>query len=766
MNTPQRYLCSSCGARFSHTAPPAPRCPSCLRATGLIPEGGDEGTGAASRAVPRPSSPWPRLAAVALVLAALGAVAWFVMSRTKAPSAPANAAAHAAAGPTATAAGQGTLTAALDGLPDALKARPDAVNAGVRALAKTLPPDATGLLNVVIQARHDGRLPPRSPEDSLPGEAPLSASVLATAWQQGGPTPPVNGFEVAPLAGALLQGRELGPVTYGYDREAPHARTSVTQRRYVVRAAHVPWVALDGADLDQGHVTPLTPETYHANALAWRALAAMDAPGSSGAGDRASRAVGAARRLAPDDPAVSFLAGVVDLYNGLTDMGMTAMESVAREHGDAMSWLMLGEYAMAADQAFKAQQYLERAAKLDPAFAQPHVRLGQLTLERMTVTPKDQHAALLKELKRHIHDADARDSNVFGLHALKAQLAVLDGHPEQAEALLREEISTHPHTARARLLLAHYFLDQSKPDEALKTLDQAVSDRLATPDVQSLRGEVLASQDHGAKAARAFEAALAQRPDDPTLRLKLAQLYDKAGDVDRARALLTDQLKHFPDDKDGAKQAGLLLSQLELNAGDIPAAQAALDGVLAVAPSDATALVFRYVVALLAGSEGVAPARDAAIRAVSSRSQLAQILLEQAEFHDSFVTEGERLLRDAVREDPQDTDAAPMLVALLVAKHDEQGARAFIAERVAKLPEADRANAQKQLQGAFDQAVQLRDAPPDQVPGEPTPDPATDPAADPFAPPVGAQAPEAGAEAPKASDAAPKAGDAPRDKAP
>ncbi len=730
MNTPQRYLCSSCGAHFSHTAPPAPRCPSCLRSTGLIPEDGDSSTGPTQ---PRPSSRWPRLAAVTFLLAAVAAGAWFVLQRPQAP--PSGSHTDAGTPPNGpTSSPPADPLATLTGLPDALKARPDTVNAGVRALAKTLPPDAAGLLNVVIQARHDGRLPARSPEDNLPGEAPLSASVLATAWQAGSPTPPVNGFEVVSLAGALLQARDLGPVTYGYDRSARHARTAITKRRYVVRAAQGPWVALDGADLAQEQVAPLTPASYLANTLAWRALAAMDAAGSNGAGDRASRAVGAARRLAPDDPAIAFLAGVVDLYNGLTDLGMTAMESVAQEHGDAMTWLMVGEYAMAADQAFKAQQYLEKAAKLDPRFPEPHVRLAQLTLERMTVTPKDQHPKLLDELKRHIADAEALDPRVFGLHALKAQLAVLDGHPEQAEALLREEISTHPHTARARLLLAHYFLDQQKPDEALRALDQAVSDRLATPEVQSLRGELLAGKKDNAQAAQAFEAALAQRPDDPTLRLKLAQLYDAQGDVDRARALLTDQLKRFPDDQDSVTQAGLLLGQLELNAGDIPAAQAAIQAVLAKAPADPTALVFRYVVALIAGGDGVAPARDAAIRAVGRRSQLAEILLEQAEFHDAFVTEGERLLRDAVREDPQDTDAAPMLVALLAAKRDEEGARAFIAERVAKLPEDQRATVREQLEQALAQAVKLRDAPPEPASDMPPSDPAANPDVDPFAP--------------------------------
>ena len=95
----------------------------------------------------------------------------------------------------------------------------------------------------------------------------------------------------------------------------------------------------------------------------------------------------------------------MQLFNELTDMGMAALEAVAKDHADAMTWQTLGDYAAQNRQLFKAQQYYQRAAAADPKFARPHVMMAQLALERIEVTPKEQHEGLFGQVDASIAKA-------------------------------------------------------------------------------------------------------------------------------------------------------------------------------------------------------------------------------------------------------------------------------------------------------------------------------------------------------------------------
>ncbi len=107
---------------------------------------------------------------------------------------------------------------------------------------------------------------------------------------------------------------------------------------------------------------------------------------------------------------------------------------------------------------------------------------------------------------------DRYGSTVYGgLAALaSAKAAFTTGDLEAAEKQLRwaaEHAKEAEHRDIARLRLAGVLLDQKKPDEALKTLEQKPIDAYAAL-YADLRGDILSAQGKPADAAAAYRTAL------------------------------------------------------------------------------------------------------------------------------------------------------------------------------------------------------------------------------------------------------------------
>jgi Tfp pilus assembly protein PilF len=565
------------------------------------------------------------------------------------------------------------------------------VGGAIQLVADRLPRDAQAVVDAVREARSKGLLPPRGVEDDLHG-APRSAASLSGALD-GETTPGAGNFEVATLAGAVLTAR-LGPgVSYGVDETHPGTATSLLDRRYLVRHGETPWLALDGED--SGTVVALDEAGFLANALAWRALSALLEDET----DLAAQASQQARALAPEDAAIVFVAGQVQLATGLVDMGLSTMERAAKIRSDAQTWIALGVAAMHAEKPFKAHQYLARAATADPRLADPHIGLAQLGLERLAITPRSGHAKVLEEVERHVAAAEVADAVAAGLGALKAQLAAVAGDTAGAERLLREEAKRYPQDPLVWLNLAQFFEGEEREDAALAALEEGAREAKQSAPLHQALGAVLAQAGRLEEALSALEAALVLEPSDVEIRPQLAQIHHALGDVAKARGLLEDQLSAHSEDW----TTKLLLAQLELDAGETGLAREHIDAVLATRPDHREALLVRYALALRT-QEGVSDARTHAIRVVGSRTEVAQILLEQG-----FAQEGERLLREVMERSPEDGLAPVLLAAVLVATDREREARAVQTQALATAAnEAERARMSAQFAAAFEQAREAR----------------------------------------------------------
>lgn len=732
MAEPRRYLCSSCNTEFTLDPGEAARCPSCMRASGLVEHHGEQPKSARTRG--------PLLALVALtVLAAVAVGVWIFLKPQPAPT-----------GETAPGDRAASARAAADPLlqvPEELRLTPDEPSGAVRLVADRLAANAEALVGAVAEARTKGSLAPRPDGDFA--SAPRAAGDLAPALD-GKPAPQASNLELAILARAMLVARDLAPASYGIDDSGKGAATDLGLRRYLVRVGEGAWLAPDGLPVEAAAVRALSPADALANFLAHKALAAVDA----GALDVAAKASQQARALSPDDVAIAFVTGQVQLASGLAEMGLAAMESAAAKRSDGRTWFTLATAALGADQPFKAHQYLTRAAEADPTLVDARVLMAQLALERLEVTPEEQRPALMEQIKKNVADARAQDDNARGVRIIEAQLAAIDDDMDKAERLLVEETKINAADPQAWLVLAQFLSASGRSAEAIEKLQEAVDGKVPGPELLEALGAMQANEGRLSDAAKTLDRALELDPKTQHLRPQLAQLHKELGDVVRARALLEEQVTLVPDDR----QAPLLLAQLELDAGRFDAAEKAVATVLIARPDDTDALVLRYLVAIRA-KRGEDAARAAAVAALGKRSNLAQHLLEQG-----FFAQGETLLREAIKEEPSDGLAPVLLTVVLVATGRTEEAALV---RAAALERAENDEARRGLAEQFDaaerQALEVQKA---QHGAAPAPGEDDTPAAPSAAPPEEPTPDEEEGAAPAPSDPTPAPAPAPAPDAP
>ncbi|MFO0748109.1 MAG: tetratricopeptide repeat protein [Myxococcota bacterium] len=575
------------------------------------------------------------------------------------------------------------------------------VTDAVKALAGSLPSDLAGLANAVATAPSLSARP--FPADAP--NAPYSPDAVAQAITAKLPLK-VSTYERARLVVAIVQSRGTA-AELGYVAGARFSATEILGRRFVVKTADGAWTAVDGTALDGAaaeKVRPLDAIDVQAQDLAFRALGAMAAENS----DLASRASGLARRLRPDDAAILFVAARAELQNGLVEAASDTMDKAADLEADAMTWYALGRQARLEERPFKADEYFRKAAQADPSFAEPHIGLANLALDRMDLTPADQHPALVDAAKKAVADARAADPKARGLRLVEAQIKGIDEDYAGAEALLKEETELNPDDEQAWVTLAQVMAAQQRVDEAVKTLETARKAGIETTEVLNSLGALYVQQKNFDAAQSALEAALEKDPKDPDVRAQIAQLRLQKGDLDGAKKLLEAQIAKFPDELNGF----LLLAQVELEQGKVDEALGYVDQVLKKDPKHREARILSYL-ARVATGKPADDARAGAIEAAGSRKNLAQMFLQ-----NGLVADAEKLLVEALETDKEDVIVPVLLAAIYVSTGRVAEADALREKTLAPLKDHDRTEIEKLFADAFAQAAKGK-----QGPGAPEPGP-------------------------------------------
>lgn len=330
-----------------------------------------------------------------------------------------------------------------------------------------------------------------------------------------------------------------------------------------------------------------------------------------------------ARRLDPQDPAWPYFLGAVHTVRGEVEEAITALQTAANlDPGDAPTWVRLGRLHLDRDETDAARAAFTRALELQPDSAAAHEGLG-----RIARSGGDPRAAL-----EHLERALELQPTATALH-YQIGLAYRDlGDRDRARA----ELALNRHDP---------VLFRDPRVRRLARLARGARPYLEVGKTALQRGDAAA-------AVVAFEEAVAQDSEDPTLRYNLALARKAAGDPDGAerelRGALTldpgyrdahfnlgtllagegrleEAAAHFrrateidPLDREAAVQLAVVLDRL----GDRQAALGVLDGVLAREPDAAPALL--VYASILRSMDRRADARELLVRVAAEEGLPAE----------------------------------------------------------------------------------------------------------------------------------------------
>lgn len=190
---------------------------------------------------------------------------------------------------------------------------------------------------------------------------------------------------------------------------------------------------------------------------------------------------------------------------------------------DLFNQLTSARAAIAAGEADRATEILNRLLEKDPDVMLAHMMLGEaLLLER-------QFDEAVGVFRTALEKNDRSPEAAYGL-----ALAYLGtGRLPEAAAGFERCLSLDPRHDRAGLQLAEIRLRQDRPAEAEKLARQTLAERSSTS-LQLLLADALLAQDKRDAALAALEQALDEAPDNPLVYLNLGNVLMEAGKIEEA----------------------------------------------------------------------------------------------------------------------------------------------------------------------------------------------------------------------------------------
>ncbi len=178
------------------------------------------------------------------------------------------------------------------------------------------------------------------------------------------------------------------------------------------------------------------------------------------------------------------------------------------------------------------------------------------------------------------------------------------GHFEEARAHFEEALRINPHYTEAALNLAVTLNDLGAYEEAKRVYRAATTRETGSTDrldpfvkgkIANLHAEVAVAYDDAGLPREAIEElskAVRLRPSFADLRLRLANLYRRCGDLDAARVELEHAVEHRPD----YAPARVALGVVCLEQGDPDEAQAQWEHAVRIDPEDRSARMYLRMV--------------------------------------------------------------------------------------------------------------------------------------------------------------------------
>jgi tetratricopeptide (TPR) repeat protein len=179
----------------------------------------------------------------------------------------------------------------------------------------------------------------------------------------------------------------------------------------------------------------------------------------------------------------------------------------------------------------------ERAIKANPANPEANWILGTM-YARMAEMPNTREADRQNYMQRAVANLEKTNRNAHpAVTIILGRLYLADRQYEKAVALLAPFVTEQPDQVEAVALLADAYQATDRDDEAISLLEQSVED---SPELFATLGQVYQDNGRWRDAARAYQGAVEQRPQNLSLRAQWATALMNAGESQRAREVLEE----------------------------------------------------------------------------------------------------------------------------------------------------------------------------------------------------------------------------------
>lgn len=317
------------------------------------------------------------------------------------------------------------------------------------------------------------------------------------------------------------------------------------------------------------------------------------------------------------------------LRQGRSDEAIHELERALQfDNGHALAHHLLGSALLAKGRFDQAMAEFDRAIALDPDLADAYLQKGLFTLSRGDLQGGEEHLIQALAVAPEIPDVRL----VLARHYLRQRKFA------EAARTLREGLTGHDSDALLFNFLAAASFGQKKNAEAVEFLEKA---KAAKPDYFTPYYNLaayFAGTGQAQKARQEYQAILKRDPSEARAWLLLAQVAERSGPAEEARA------SYLKAKETGKIEGYLGLAAYHLRRQDGRGALTVLDEALRNAPDNAEALEAKG--RLLLGAKAYPDAlrtAEALAKAAPERGLplSAQILMEQGEV--------ERALRTAER---------------------------------------------------------------------------------------------------------------------
>lgn len=336
-----------------------------------------------------------------------------------------------------------------------------------------------------------------------------------------------------------------------------------------------------------------------------------------------------AGRIKPTDPDIRYRLALVDEAQGnirAAFLGFREAESQNPRFAPAL--LKLAQYYLAAEHYDQVQQRLDIVLADAPDNAEGHAIKGALLLRR------NDHPNAEKEARLAL---DKDPGNTTAVAVLTGLYTAME-QPERAVSVLEEGIARHP------------------KDVPLLQLRVALFRKLGDID----------------KAAAAYEALFAVRPDDPGLRSDLARMLVEANRPDQAEKALRDAVAQ---DKSNLQMKTRLVSFLQEVRGP-KAAEAQIEAFIKAEPN---VNAYRFWLSDAKLRSGDVEGATRILRDVATQQRMeppglaARAMLARIDFSRGDREAAERLVKEILERAPTNPDALFLRANLSFERGDYQG---------------------------------------------------------------------------------------------